>query len=113
MLDVEAGAFASLVTDDKIAPVVHGIEQAVALSFAEDREPGRIILVHALPRVTRAEMVRRIQLCVKIFRVLRGDLKWSIERILDSMPKYLRAELDGTAWEPEAKRQSWFGAARP
>lgn len=109
---MEAGVFASLVTEDKIAPVVHGIEQAVALSFAEDREPGRIILVHALPRITKAEMSRRVQLCIKIFRILRGDLKWGLERILDSLPEFLRKELDGIPWEPEAKRASWFAGSR-
>lgn len=109
---MEAGAFASLVNDQQqLAEVVHGIESAVACSFAQDREPGRIILVHALPRVTRAEMNRRVNICIEIFRILRGDLKWTVTRALDHMLEYLRNELDGVAWEPKAKRASWFAKA--
>ena len=105
--------FASLVTEDKVGKVVIGIEAAVAQSFMEDAQPGRIIIVHGGNRITQAEIKRRGEMCIKIFRVLRGDLKWTVERILDHLALYLRKELDGVTWEPEARRASWFGSARP
>lgn len=107
-----AGVFAGLITDDKIPTVVAGVERAVAASFEADRAPGRVILVHGGPRISRTEMKRRGELCLKVFRVLRGDLKWGVDRIVDELPKYLRAELDGVAWEPEAKRALW-ASGRP
>ena len=103
---MEPGVFASLVTEDKHGKVALGIEAAVAQSFIEDTAPGRII-VHGGNRITHAEIKRRGQMCLKIFGTLRGDLKWTVERILDHLALYLRKELDGVGWEPEARRQMW------
>lgn len=82
-------------------------------SFKQDRQPGRIILVTGARGAppSRAEYVRRTEICVKIFRELRGDLKWTVERILDHLPGFLRKQLDGVPWEPEARRSSW-GASK-
>lgn len=99
--------FASLVTEDKVGKVALGIEAAVAQSFIEDTAPGRVIIVHGGNRITRAEIKRRGDMCIKIFRALRGDLKWTVERILDHLALYLRKELDGVPWEPEARRATW------
>ncbi len=104
---MDTGVFASLITDDKVGTVALGIEAAVAQSFIEDTRPGRIILVHAGARISRDEIKRRGAICIKIFRALRGDLKWAIERILDHLAVYLRKELDGVSWEPEARRATW------
>lgn len=104
---MDIGAFASLVTEDKIAEVVRGFEVAIAQSFAEDRAPGRLILVHGGPRLTKSAMTDRANICIRIFKVLRGDLKWSLPRIMDHLPKFLRNELDGVPFTPEAATASW------
>lgn len=106
---MEAGVFASLIEHDQVATVVVGIEKAVVRSFEKDKQPGRIILVTgaADAKPTAAEAKRRGQICVKMFRELRGDLKWTVERILDEMPRFLQMELDGVSWEPVAKRSTW------
>jgi len=109
---VEPGAFASLVTEDKVGKVALGIEAAVAQSFLEDLAPGRIIIVHGGGRITHAEIKRRGDMCIKIFRELRGDLKWTVERILDHLASFLRKTLDGIPWEPEARRASWTTATK-
>jgi len=105
------GVFLDLVEQKSIPKVVLGIEKAVADSFIEDKQPGRLILVvgsAAKDRETSlAEAKRRAAICVKIFKELRGDLSWGLDRILDNMPKFLRMTLDGVPWEPEAKRASW------
>ena len=108
---METGRIASLVTEGKIPAVVIGIETAVALSLAHDRTPGRIILVHANAGPSKAEVKRRVEICIDIFRQLRGDGHWSVEKIVDHLPRFLRAELDGTDWKPEATamvRSSWL-----
>ncbi len=106
---MEAGVFASLIEHDQVQTVVLGIERAVIRSFAKQKEPGRIILVSgsADAKPTAAEAKRRSQICVKMFRELRGDLSWTVERILDEMPRFLQMELDGVSWEPQAKRATW------
>lgn len=101
--------FLDLVAKDQIPKVVRGLERAVEKSFADDQQPGRIILVTGVAKKapSQAEMKRRGELCLKIFMALRGDLSWGIDRILDQLPRFLRLELDGTPWEPEARRATW------
>ncbi len=72
------------------------IESAVARSFAEDGSTP-----------TNAEARRRGQICLTLVRELRGDLKWSLPRICDALPRGLRAKLDGIPWNPENERAVW------
>ena len=103
-----SGVFLDLVAEDQIARVVRGIEAAVLHSFEQDQaatlilHPGRIST-----SMTRAEMIRRTEFCMRAFRELRGDLKWSVDRILGHMPQALRAYLDGGDWRPEEARTIW------
>jgi len=57
-------------------------------------------------RVTVSETKRRFDICAKIFEQLAGDLKWGMNRALDHLPRYLRAELEGQKWTP-ATREIW------
>ncbi len=104
---VEPGVFLDLVQHDQIAKVVRGIETAVAQSFIDERARQAIVLVGKAP--TRDEVKRRGQICLRVFKELRGDLKWGVDRILDHLPYYLRCELDGVSWRPEdhTKRNVW------
>jgi|SRR6185436_18129171 len=99
------GPFAGLVLDGQIPRVVRGIEEAVAKSFTEDAKRRAVIVVGAAPK--QSEVKRRAEICLRIFRELRGDLKWGVERIADSLPHFLRCELDGIAWSPTVTRASW------
>ncbi len=104
---MEPGTFANLVDGNQIPQLYAGIFTAVSKSFEVDQQPGHLILVTGVRRVTPAEQKRRVHLCIGIIKVLRGDLKWSLTRIVDHLPKYLRAELDGTPWEPAARAGLW------
>lgn len=73
-----------------------GIQTAIELSYAQDGAA-----------ITQWETTQRFKHCEKIFKVLRGDLKWGIDRIIDHLPRYLRAELDGDDWTPDS-RQCWI-----
>ena len=105
---MDVGVFSSLVSTNQIPQVVKGIESAVLRSFEEDRQPGRIILTSGVQQtITRDKVKDRTQRCIKIFRVLRGDLHWGVARIVDSLPRILRQDLDRVNWEPEARRSTW------
>jgi hypothetical protein len=57
---------------------------AVGESFQEDQSTP-----------TNDEARRRAALCYEAFKIMRFDLRWSIPRIKDSMPRLLREALDG------------------
>jgi hypothetical protein len=92
------GAFLDLVTQDQVARVTLAIERAIAASFREDGA-----------RMTGDEVRRRFAICERLLRQLRGDLGWGLQRALDHLPRYLRCELDGVPWEPDA-RTVWVPA---
>ena len=85
-------AFLDLVSEDQVARVTVAIERAIADSFAADGA-----------RMTGSEVRRRFVLCERLVRQLRGDLGWGLGRVLDHLPHYLRCELDGVAWAPDAR----------
>jgi hypothetical protein len=58
-------------------------------------------------RVTIAETKRRFDICARIFKTLRGDLGWGLDRALDHIPIFLRNELDGINWNESRKRRTW------
>jgi hypothetical protein len=93
------GSFKELVGSPRnVGKVTIGFELAIAASFAIDGGT-----------MTTDEVKRRFQFCEKIFKQLRGDLSWGIERIIDHLAKYLRYELDGVSWEPD-KRTTWMAS---
>ena len=89
-------AFLDLVEHGQLARVAHAIETAVTTSFKTDGA-----------RPTGDEVKRRFRVCERIFRALRGDLSWGLERVLDRLPHYLRCELDRVPWKPD-KRTIWM-----
>ena len=84
--------FLDLVAKEQIGRVALGIERAVALSFAADGA-----------RPTADEIRRRFRICEQLVRQLRGDLGWGLQRVVDHLPHYLRCELEGVAWRPDAR----------
>ncbi len=84
--------FLDLVAEDQVGRVALAIEGAVTASFAEDGA-----------RPTGDEVRRRFAICERLVRHLRGDLAWGLQRVLDHLPRYLRCELDGIPWKPDAR----------
>jgi ribosomal protein S14 len=84
------GEFSSLIEDRQISTVVLGFEKAIAKSFEDDKSTQ-----------TRSEVKRRFEICRRVFKELRGDKGWSVQRILDHLPTVLRCELDGQPWTPD------------
>jgi hypothetical protein len=86
------GAFLDLVTADQVARVTFAVERVIADSFGADGA-----------RATGDEVRRRFAICERLVRQLRGDLGWGLQRVLDRLPVYLRCELDGVRWVPDAR----------
>lgn len=55
---------------------------------------------------TRRELSYRTQCAVDIVATLRGDMHWTLQRIRDHLPGFLRMQLNGGNWEPAA-RSTW------
>lgn len=75
--------------------LVLGIGASVELSFLDGA------------RTTRSEVRRRVDMSWELVKRLRGDLKWSVEKILDHLTAYLRCELDGVPYNPERVNGLW------
>lgn len=76
------------------SPVVAAsVERAVMRSFDTRPLPVR--------RITQDECRRRVQVCERIWKQLRLEKKWSLQRACDHLYRYLIAELDGTSWAPD------------
>ena len=90
-------AFAQLIDNRvQLARVTLAVEAAIKASF----------LSHPPRSLTQSEVKSRFDKCARIFEELRVDCQWSIGRIVDHLPAFLRAELDGVSWKPE-KRAIW------
>lgn len=80
---------------DKAPAVAQAVERAVIRSFETRPLP--------LRGITTSEAKRRVHICEQIWRVLRLDKSWSVQRACDHLYRYLIAELDGVTWEPDAR----------
>lgn len=85
--------FADLLTDGQYSAAVMKFEAVLVASFGQ--RPVR--------HMTQQHIKDRYALCEKIFRLLRGDLKWGLERVWGHMLGYLLKELDGSDWKPDAR----------
>lgn len=96
-----AGQYVQLIHSDDLGKVTRAFEDAIALSF----------ITNPMKNPTQHEIKRRFNLCDKIFGTLRGDLKWSVPKIVDVLPTYLKCELDGVPYNPEDVGASWSAEA--
>jgi hypothetical protein len=79
------------------------LETVIQESFVQDalRVPGKQIVG------TKAEIKHRTEICLKWFRVLRGDMGYTVDKALDFLSLALRKELDGESWEPPKDVTAW------
>lgn len=95
---MHAGHYVQLCHSDDIGKVTTAFEEAIALSFITNPMRGD---------VTHSEVKRRFNLCDKVFSILRADLNWSIPKIVDFLPTYLKCEIDGVPYSPESVTRGW------
>lgn len=90
--------FVDMFPGDLMGKLVNGVTNAIFTSFKD-----------AGGNVEKSfdEKRRRFKICMDWAIVLRGDMKWGVERISDAMSEILRTELGGTKWQP-TNRQCWI-----
>lgn len=86
------GSLASLIDENLVGVVTAKFTEIVAATF----EKGH-------PR-TQDEVRRRFTITLKWFKIMRGDLKWTLVRIFDSLPDALKAELNGSDYTPDMRK---------
>jgi len=93
-----SGEFFHAIAEDPAAlkKIQRAFVRAIEKSFADDKS-----------RVTMSETRRRFGILEREFRELRSGAKWSLERVLDTLPIVLRARLDGLVWTHENQRSIW------
>lgn len=94
---VEGKGIVSLFPGPDLGRVTIGIYKAIERSFAEQ----------SMRNPTREEIKRRFEICINWAKTLRGDLKWGLDRIVDTMPDVLRTTLLGGEFKPDT-RQCWI-----
>lgn len=87
------------------AKVGQAITKAVQMSFYADDVGGT---------QTEHEIKRRTNICLDYFKIMRNDLKWSIPKICDQMPRLLIAELSGMGAEflDQMQDRGWLKVER-
>jgi len=82
---------ASLLEAEQLPRVINLVTDAVYVSLKRD----------GVKQATGHEVTRRWAVCMKLIGVMRGDLKWSLPRITDTLSAALHTELHtATGWEP-------------
>lgn len=93
----ENQAIVSMFPGADLGRITIGIYEAISQSFEEQK----------MRNPTREEVKRRFGICINWAKTLRGDLKWGLDRIVDTMGDVLRTELMGTKFEPD-NRSCWI-----
>ncbi len=93
----ESKSIAGLFPDSDLGRITVGIYSAIERSFTEQ----------SMRNPTHEEVKRRFTICINWAKTLRGDLKWGLDRIVDTMPEVLRAHLLGGEFKPDA-RACWL-----
>lgn len=91
-----AGVFANLIAEGEVGRVTLVFNDVIIQSFVDDKS-----------RVTGDEVKRRFDMLCEIFKQLRGDLKWSLPRCFDYLPKYLRCKIDRAPYDPTTESLLW------
>lgn len=103
-VNIDPTPFASTArTEFSFQELTQAINKAIAQSFREERLRGDRPVVH------NPEVKRRSEICLKWFKIMRGDMGYSVERTLDMLPLALRKDIDGEHFEPVSvkDRSAW------
>ena len=101
--------FAGLVADGQAGLVTRRFEEMILASFSPD------IAAHGVdgkprPRMTAAEIKRRFNILADWFGVMKGDLGWSLQRVMDNLPIALQKTLNGDSYTPDVRHAAWSAA---
>lgn len=80
-----------------LARVRRAFTRALAKSFDQDAAVCGVDFARRMN--TDTERRRRAQLLATLYRRMRGDWGWSVQRTIDTLAEALRVELDGGTYE--------------
>ena len=86
-----------LFPNEALGQLVTGITDAIYGSFK----------LQAMRVPTDEDKRQRFAICMDWAVILRGDMKWGVQRIVGAMPAILKTELSGVKWTPSL-RQCWI-----
>lgn len=93
-------------TPEQFKRLTAAILICVKESFDQDRTRSSLVLLRA-QAPTANEVRRRTDLVYTWFFRLRGELRYSFEHAVDTLPRALRHELDSDDWTPPPADKSW------
>lgn len=103
---MDYGVFGNLLAENQLPLVMQAIEKAVSDSF-DFQKPSGVLWLPGVGEPTQAEAKHRAKMCIEMIRILRGDLRWGVQRIVDRLPSMLTKRLKGEEWNPEKERAMW------
>ncbi len=81
-----------------MARVQGAFARALAQSFREDARTYGMDFARRM-LANEGERKRRADLLAQLYRRMRGDWGWSVQRTIDTLAEALRVELDGGTYE--------------
>ena len=84
-------------TKEDIGALTKGVMEAVKKSFDK----------HAMNNPTHTEIKRRFMFCIEAAKIMRGDLKFGLQRLIAEFDNVLAVRLRGETWEPPT-RACWI-----
>lgn len=101
-VQVDPTPFASMARSEATLVQLNHLLKAIILhSFNQERQRGTMTISSDI------EVKRRAKICLDWYRIMRADLGYTIDKIIDFLPQALRCELDGARWEPPANVRAW------
>lgn len=101
---VDPVPFASMLTDGPftVVMVTTRFEEIIHESFAADAKRNLVNKGKTMVeiKITLAELKRRFNILAEWFKILKGDLGWSVQHVVDELPTILRTQLDGGTYVP-------------
>lgn len=61
--------------------------------------------------ITEMSVRHRMNICLKWFEIMRGDMKYTLHRTLDTLSEALAAELLGQPFDPKDRREGGMWTA--
>lgn len=87
------GIFADLQRDGQLSTITDAVARTVQASFSS----------HPCINITKRELKRRVDMCTAIIEHTRGDMHWSVSKVVDHLLPFLKVALDGGDWRPGAR----------
>lgn len=91
------------------AKIERGFNDILLASYEQDAQRAGQSAAEFARSLPKQQVRERFDILLRWWEILRGDLHWSAERILDHLPAALATELRGERWTPPEATSCWGG----